>query len=105
MPTTMPVQSPGAASRRPLATLVDPALRLEVLDTLAIDCIHAATLELIETVGVRFPSARAQAIWADHGAQVDPATGVVRVPAHVIEVRFEHSHAIRFPIQRVAGDE
>ena len=85
MPTTMPVQSPGAASRRPLATLVDPALRLEVLDTLAIDCIHAATLELIGTVGVRFPSARAQAIWADHGAQVDPATGVVRVPAHVIE--------------------
>ena len=85
MSTTIPVQAPAPATRRPLATLVDPAIRLEVLDALAIDCIHAATLELIETVGVRFPSTRAQAIWADHGAQVDPEPGIVRVPAHVIE--------------------
>ncbi len=84
MTTIAPVQ-PAPAARRPLATLVDPAIRLEVLDAAAIERIHAATLELIETVGVRFPSARAQAIWADHGAHVDPGTGIVRVPAHVIE--------------------
>ncbi len=93
MPETTSVQPPAAASRRPLATLVDPAIRLEVLDAAALDRIHAATLELIETVGVRFPSTRAQAIWADHGAQVDPATGIVRVPGHVIDAALRSAPA------------
>ena len=85
MTTIAPTRPSAPAARRPLATLVDPAIRLEVLDAASIERIHAATLELIETVGVRFPSARAQAIWADHGAHVDPGTGIVRVPGHVVE--------------------
>ena len=59
--------------------------RLEVLSPAAIGRIHAATLDVIERVGVRFPSARAQAIWAEHGATVDRETGVVRAPAALIE--------------------
>ena len=85
MPAASVASVEDAPPRRPLATLVDPAIRLEVLDARALDRIHAATLELIETVGVRFPSSRAQAIWADNGATVDPRTGVVRVPGHVID--------------------
>ncbi len=84
-PATLAVQPASTPARRPLATLVDPAIRLEVLDPAALDRIHAATLELIETVGVRFPSTRAQAIWSAHGAHVDPGTGIVRVPADVID--------------------
>jgi trimethylamine---corrinoid protein Co-methyltransferase len=69
----------------PLAPIVDPAFGVDLLDPAALDRIHAATLEIIETVGVRFPSVRAQAIWADHGASVDRATGIVRAQARLIE--------------------
>jgi trimethylamine--corrinoid protein Co-methyltransferase len=59
--------------------------RLEVLSPAAIQRIHEATLEVIEKVGVRFPSEQALDIWAAHGATVDRATSIVKVPAHVIE--------------------
>ncbi len=74
-----------AADRGGLTPIVDPAFGVELLDAAALDRVHAATLEVIETIGVRFPSPRAQAIWADHGATVDPASGVVRAPAALIE--------------------
>ena len=47
--------------------------------------IHAATLDVVERIGVRFPSTRAQAIWAEHGATVDRETGIVKAPAALIE--------------------
>ena len=59
--------------------------RLEILSPAAIRRVHEATLDVIERVGVRFPSRRAQAIWTAHGASVDQRTGVVRVPGSVIE--------------------
>jgi trimethylamine---corrinoid protein Co-methyltransferase len=58
---------------------------LEILSAADIRRIHEATLDVIERVGVRFPSERAQAIWAEHGATVDRETGVVRAPAALIE--------------------
>lgn len=59
--------------------------RLEVLSPAAIRRIHEATLEVIEKVGVRFPSEQALDIWAANGATVDRATSIVKVPAHIIE--------------------
>lgn len=59
--------------------------RLEILSPAAIRRIHEATLEVIETVGVRFPSPKALDLWAAHGATVDRETSIVRVPGHVIE--------------------
>ena len=59
--------------------------RLEILSPAEIRRIHEATLEIIERVGVRFPSARALDLWAAHGATVDRDTSVVRVPGDVIE--------------------
>lgn len=59
--------------------------RLEVLSPAAIQRIHEATLEVIERVGVKFPSEQALDIWAANGATVDRATSIVKVPAHVIE--------------------
>jgi trimethylamine--corrinoid protein Co-methyltransferase len=47
--------------------------------------VHTATLDIIESVGVRFPSAHALDILAAHGAQVDRATSIARIPGHVIE--------------------
>ena len=60
--------------------------RLEILSQAAIERIHLATLDTIERTGVRFPSERAQRIWAEHGATVDRDSGVVKAPAALIEV-------------------
>ena len=67
------------------ATAAGVRPRLEVLSPAAIARIHEATLEVIERVGVRFPSQQALDIWEAHGAKVDRATSIVKVPAQVIE--------------------
>ncbi len=63
----------------------NPKLSLNMFSPEDIQRLHAATLEVIETVGIRFPSKRAQEIWASHGAQVDAKTGIVKAPAHLVE--------------------
>lgn len=63
----------------------DPRLSLEVLTPHEVRRIHEATLEIIETVGVRFPSTRALDIWAAAGATVDRETQIVRAPGELIE--------------------
>lgn len=68
---------------------VNPAviggIRVEALDGEAVARIHEATLHVIETVGVRFPSDAALDAWEAAGATVDRATGVVRTPKAMIE--------------------
>ena len=83
--------------------------RLEVLSPAAIRRVHEATLEVIEKVGVRFPSERALDIWAAHGATVDRATSIVKVPAHIIEAALRtappaYTLAARNPAQDLALD-
>jgi trimethylamine--corrinoid protein Co-methyltransferase len=60
-------------------------IRVEALDAESVARMHEATLEVIETVGVRFPSQRALDTWAEAGASVDRATEVVKVPRAMIE--------------------
>jgi len=59
--------------------------RLEVLGPDEVRRIHEATLEVMERVGVRFPSPRALDVWEAHDARVDRATSVVRIPAPLAE--------------------
>jgi trimethylamine--corrinoid protein Co-methyltransferase len=59
-------------------------LHLDVLSTGALDAIQAGTLELLECVGVRFPSERALHIFADHGAWVDMHNQIVRLPSSLV---------------------
>jgi trimethylamine:corrinoid methyltransferase-like protein len=72
-----------------VSTAVGPAIvggiHVEALDAEAIARIHEATLHVIETVGVRFPSERALDAWAAAGATVDRETQVVRAPRAMIE--------------------
>ncbi len=77
--------SAGAVGGGRLDPIVGDGVRIEVLRPDDVERIHAATLEVLETVGVRFPSARARSILADHGASVDEATEVVRIPASLVE--------------------
>jgi len=60
-------------------------IRVEALDAEAVARIHEATLEVIETVGVRFPSARALDTWEAAGAVVDRQAEVVRAPRALVE--------------------
>jgi len=87
-----------------LAPIADPKVALGVLAPDDVRRLHAATLEVIETVGVRFPSPRALDIWAAHGATVDRETFIVRAPGELIERAIasapaEYTLAARDPAQ------
>ena len=51
------------------------------------DCkkIHHASLELLNTTGIVVTSAKAQAIFSDHGAKIDRATNRVCLPPDLVE--------------------
>lgn len=68
-----------------IRSIHSPKLSLNILTPEEVQKIHTATLEVIETVGVRFPSKKALDILEAHGAQVNRATMVARIPGHVVE--------------------
>jgi trimethylamine--corrinoid protein Co-methyltransferase len=68
-----------------IKSISNPRLHLEVLSPEDVQRIHAATLDVIENTGVRFPSEKALAIWQAHGASVDHESMVVKVPGQIIE--------------------
>jgi trimethylamine--corrinoid protein Co-methyltransferase len=62
-----------------------PRLRLNILTDEDVRRIHTATLDVIESVGVRFPCDKALDILQAHGAQVDRNTQVAKIPGHLVE--------------------
>jgi trimethylamine--corrinoid protein Co-methyltransferase len=77
-----------------IKSISNPKLKLEILTPEEVQRIHTATLDIIETTGVRFPSPRALEIWAAHGAQVDRDSCVVKVPGHIIEAALKQAPAV-----------
>jgi len=63
---------------------IQSKLGLEVLDRTQLDQIKAATLHVLEHVGVRFPSEKALDVFAEHGALVDGDSQIVRLPADFV---------------------
>ncbi len=61
-----------------------PKLRLEVLSQDEVRRIHQASLEVIKTVGVRFPSDWALDILEETGAIVDRESQIARLPSQLI---------------------
>ena len=68
-----------------IRAITNPRLSLNLLDRQDILRLHTATLDVIESVGVRFPSTKALDILEAHGAQVDRTTMIARVPGQVVE--------------------
>ncbi len=68
-----------------IKSITNPKLSLDILSAEEIQRLHTASLDVIETTGIRFPSQRALDIWEGHGAKVDRNTFVVKVPGHIIE--------------------
>jgi trimethylamine--corrinoid protein Co-methyltransferase len=50
-----------------------------------VERVHTASLEILEATGLLVRNARARQIFAEHGAQVDEASQIVRIPAGVVE--------------------
>ena len=74
----------------PLMTYADSCyvgkrVKLELLSPEDVRQIHEATLDVIETVGVKYHSQQALDILEANGATVDRETTVARVPAAVVE--------------------
>ena len=59
-------------------------LCLEVLQPDQLADIRAATLQILETVGIHFPSERALQMFEDNGAQVDKQRQIVRIPQKLV---------------------
>jgi trimethylamine--corrinoid protein Co-methyltransferase len=71
-----------------------PAYRLQVLRDEQLMAFKGATLEILEETGIHCPSEKALAIYAEHGAQVNFETQIVKLsPDVVLEAM---SHAPRF---------
>ena len=68
-----------------IKSISNPQLSLNILKTQDIKTIHNKTIEIIENVGVRFPSARALDIWEESGAIVDRDAQVIRASGELIE--------------------
>jgi trimethylamine--corrinoid protein Co-methyltransferase len=57
----------------------------ELLTQEQLQTLKGGTLRLLDEVGVHFPSRRALEIFADHGAQVDWETAIVRIPPGLVQ--------------------
>jgi len=82
-----------------ILSIAEPRLSLSILSAQDVARLHTATLDVIEKVGVRFPSPQALDILEAHGAQVDRATMVARVPGQAIESALRQAP----PVYTLAG--
>ena len=63
---------------------ITPLLRWDVLSSTDVERIHEATLHVLETVGIHFPSRRALAALRAGGCYVDETAQLVRMPRAVV---------------------
>jgi trimethylamine--corrinoid protein Co-methyltransferase len=70
---------------------ITPAYHLHILSEAQLGELKSATLEILQETGVHCPSERALKIYAEHGAQVDFATQVVRLPAELVLKAMTHA--------------
>jgi trimethylamine--corrinoid protein Co-methyltransferase len=70
---------------RPPIAPIRSDYRVQFLTNEQLDGMRAATLGILADVGVKFPVVEALAIFADHGADVDFDTEIVRIPTALVE--------------------
>jgi trimethylamine--corrinoid protein Co-methyltransferase len=69
---------------RPAIEPIRTAFQVQCLSDEQLDLLQEATLEILEDVGVRFPSDKALDIFDDHGAHVDHDTQIVKIPRDLV---------------------
>ena len=63
---------------------ITPRLKWDVLSPSELERIHEATLEIMEDVGIRFPSDRALTVLEEAGCEVDRASQVAKLPRALV---------------------
>jgi len=81
-------------SETPQLQPIVPGYHLRILSDEQLEHLKSATLEILEEAGVHCPSDKAFDIYAEHGAQVDSESQVVKLPPDVVLDAM--SHAPRF---------
>jgi trimethylamine--corrinoid protein Co-methyltransferase len=71
--------------KQSITSITNPKISLNLLSSSDIQQLHNATLDILESTGVKFPSFKALDIFETHGANVDRNTMIVRLPGHVVE--------------------
>jgi trimethylamine--corrinoid protein Co-methyltransferase len=70
---------------RPSIEPIRSAFRFQFQSEEQLKHLQSATFEILESVGVRFPSEKALTILAEHGADVDQETQIVRFPPDLVQ--------------------
>ena len=81
-------------SETPQLQPIVPAYHLRILSDEQLEQIKSGTLEILEETGIHCPSEKALNIYAEHGAQVDFESQIVKLPPEVVLETM--SHAPRF---------
>ncbi len=69
---------------RPALEPLRSAYRLQYLTDEQLDQLQEATLDILENIGVKFPSEKALNVFAEHGAQVDRGTQIVKLKRDMV---------------------
>jgi len=70
---------------------IRPSFHLEVLSSSQLEAIRTATLDVLKTIGICFPSERALAVFAEHGADVDFQNQIVKLPSDLVTQAMEQA--------------
>jgi len=76
---------------RPVIEPMRPAFKVQFQSDERLDQLQEATLQILEEVGVRFPSQRALQVFADHGAQVDWESEIVHLSPDLVTKAMSHA--------------
>ncbi len=92
-----------------IKSITNPKLKLEILTPDEVRKIHAATMWIIEKVGIKFPSERAMDIWEANGADVDREHKLVKAKGELIEAALKNCPPVyplsaRDPVQDLPLD-
>lgn len=74
---------------RPPIKPIEPDFHVQYLSDEQLDLMQETTLQILEEIGVKFPSEKALKILADHGAEVDPDTQIVKFPRDLVRRAME----------------
>ena len=78
-------------SETPQLEPIVPSYHLRILGDEQLEQLKSATLQILERTGIHCPSGRALSIYAEHGAQVDLESQVVKLPPDVVLEAMSHA--------------
>ncbi len=78
-------------SETPKLQPIVPSYRMRILSDAQLEKLQSATLEILEKTGIHCPSEKALKIYAEHGAQVDFKSQIVKFPPGVVLEAMSHA--------------